>query len=168
MQICADQQHRAEIEALLDRNLGPERAEKTAYRLRIGAEPIFGLSLITQTASRIVASVQYWPVQLIENDGRSTGLTLLGPIIVDTDYREMGFGSQLMRASLLAADQAGHRAIVLVGDPEYYGRFGFSADNTAGWVLPGPFEPHRLLLRASADVRLPVAARLAAMRKSAQ
>ncbi len=37
---------------------------------------------------------------------------------------------------------------VLIGDPEYYGRFfGFAADQTGRWDLPGPFERRRLLAR---------------------
>ena len=40
---------------------------------------------------------------------------------------------------------SGHRAIVLVGDATYYGRFGFSAEKTAGLRMPGPFERQRLL-----------------------
>ena len=37
---------------------------------------------------------------------------------------------------------------MLIGDPEYYGRFfGFSAEATAGWRLPGPVEARRLLAR---------------------
>ena len=36
--------------------------------------------------------------------------------------------------------------LMMIGDPEYYGRFwGFSADGTAGWEAPGPFERRRLL-----------------------
>jgi predicted N-acetyltransferase YhbS len=35
----------------------------------------------------------------------------------------------------------------MIGDPGYYGRFGFIASSTAGWRLPGPVEPSRLLLR---------------------
>ena len=35
---------------------------------------------------------------------------------------------------------------MLIGDPEYYGRFfGFSADRTSGWRVPGPVEQRRLL-----------------------
>jgi hypothetical protein len=39
----------------------------------------------------------------------------------------------------------GHRAILLVGDAPYYGRFGFTADATRALRLPGPYEPERLL-----------------------
>ncbi|MEC7931157.1 MAG: GNAT family N-acetyltransferase, partial [Pseudomonadota bacterium] len=36
--------------------------------------------------------------------------------------------------------------LMMIGDPEYYGRFwGFSAQGTDGWDAPGPFEKRRLL-----------------------
>ena len=37
------------------------------------------------------------------------------------------------------------RAVLLVGDAPYYGRFGFSSEKTAALWLPGPYERHRLL-----------------------
>jgi predicted N-acetyltransferase YhbS len=38
--------------------------------------------------------------------------------------------------------------MAMIGDPEYYGRFfGFTADATAGWDVPGPVERRRLLAR---------------------
>jgi predicted N-acetyltransferase YhbS len=49
-----------------------------------------------------------------------------------------------MREALAAAGAA---PMMLVGDPEYYERFGFSAQRTGAWRLPGPFEPRRLLAR---------------------
>ena len=57
----------------------------------------------------------------------------------------------LMLASLDAAAHTGlDRAIMLIGDPEYYTRFfGFTAEHTAGWRLPGPVERHRLLARGA-------------------
>jgi hypothetical protein len=39
----------------------------------------------------------------------------------------------------------GHRAILLVGDPEYYERFGFTADKTALLWMPGAYDRRRLL-----------------------
>ena len=45
------------------------------------------------------------------------------------------------------ARKLGYGAIVLVGDPEYYSRFGFAGAKTAALWMPGPFERHRLLGR---------------------
>jgi predicted N-acetyltransferase YhbS len=49
--------------------------------------------------------------------------------------------------------------MVMIGDPEYYGRFfGFSADATGNWDVPGPVERHRLLARNAME--LPSSGRL--------
>src|SRR3546814_18118699 len=48
-------------------------------------------------------------------------------------------------------------AIMLIGDAEYYGMFGFDASHARQWDLPGPFERHRLLVRVPAGVKLPAA-----------
>jgi predicted N-acetyltransferase YhbS len=43
----------------------------------------------------------------------------------------------------------------MIGDPDYYQRFGFGAGETGGWILPGPWEAHRLLLRNEGEYELP-------------
>ena len=52
-----------------------------------------------------------------------------------------------MRHALRAAARRGHRAVLLVGDAAYYGRFGFSAEQTGGLWLPGLGDRSRLLGR---------------------
>jgi predicted N-acetyltransferase YhbS len=70
---------------------------------------------------------------------------LLGPVAVACDAQGRGIGAKLVRRVLREARRLGHRAIVLVGDASYYGRFGFSTAKTGALRLPGPFELHRLL-----------------------
>src|SRR3546814_3470617 len=48
-----------------------------------------------------------------------------------------------MQETLKAADDQGVKAIMLIGDAEYYGMFGFDASHARQWDLPGPFERHR-------------------------
>ena len=63
-----------------------------------------------------------------------------------------------MEAALAAIDPRAPLPQVMIGDPEYYGRFwGFSAAPTAGWTLPGPYDPRRLLVRAANPAVLPAA-----------
>ncbi len=50
-----------------------------------------------------------------------------------------------MRHAMAAAARGGHRAVLLVGDASYYGRFGFSAEKTGGLWLPGLSDRSRLL-----------------------
>lgn len=49
----------------------------------------------------------------------------LGPLSVEPSRQGQGIGSRLMEATLDAARQAGASVIVLLGEPGYYGRFGF-------------------------------------------
>ena len=52
----------------------------------------------------------------------------------------------MMDAVVAAAKAQGTAPLMMIGDPEYYGRFwGFSAQDTSGWRAPGPVEQRRLL-----------------------
>jgi predicted N-acetyltransferase YhbS len=82
------------------------------------------------------------------DDGAVHPLVLVGPVAIVPERQQEGLGRRLMEASLAAA--AGGPPLVLIGDPEYYGRFfGFDAAATAAWRLPGPVERHRLLVRGA-------------------
>ena len=77
--------------------------------------------------------------------GPGCAALLLGPLAVHPDHRNRGIGSALMRRAIARARLAGHRAILLVGDAAYYGRFGFSAAATGALWMPGQFDRDRLL-----------------------
>jgi putative acetyltransferase len=49
----------------------------------------------------------------------------LGPLSVHPDHQRRGVGSALMHAVLGAAEALDEPLVVLLGDPKYYGRFGF-------------------------------------------
>ena len=51
----------------------------------------------------------------------------LGPISVWPEQQGQGIGSQLMNAALEQLKQLGAKGCVLLGDPEYYYRFGFKS-----------------------------------------
>lgn len=152
----------ADIDLLLDAAFEPGRRARTAYRLREGVEPYRGLSLVAREHGRLVGSIQYWPCELWD-EAAAHPITLLGPVAVAPDLQGTGLGKRLMRASLEVADACGHDAIVLIGDPEYYGRFGFEAAPTAGWDVPGPVERHRLLARLAPGTVLPADGELRAI-----
>jgi putative acetyltransferase len=56
-------------------------------------------------------------------DGRR--VVAVGPLGVLPDHQRAGVGSALMHAAVAAADAMGERAVVLLGSPLYYARFGF-------------------------------------------
>jgi predicted N-acetyltransferase YhbS len=137
------------LNALLDDAFGTDRHARTAYLLRKGMVPIDHLSFGILDEDDLVASIQCWPVRVGKAD-----LILVGPVAVATNRQNEGLGTQLMQLMLRAATPQ-DAPMVMIGDPEYYGRFGFEAEGTSGWTLPGPWEPRRLLLRNSHKVALP-------------
>lgn len=142
----------AAVEALLDRAFGVDRHARTAYKVRGAARAIGPLSFGAVADGVLVGSIQCWPVVLVEDHGGVHRLVMVGPVAVTPERQRSGLGRRLTRHALAAADAAGASLIggglMLIGDPEYYGRFfGFSAARTAGWRLPGPVERHRLLAR---------------------
>ena len=62
----------------------------------------------------------------------------VGPIGVLPEHQGKGIGSALMRALLGAADEQDVPLVVLLGSPQYYGRFGFRAAAELGVVAPEP------------------------------
>ena len=53
-------------------------------------------------------------------------------------HQRTGIGSTMMRRLIAAADAAGEPAIVLLGSPDFYGRFGFVAASEIGIEAPDP------------------------------
>ena len=127
-------------EALLDRVMGSARVLKPSERLRTGREPARGLALVARDGDKLAGSVRLWHV----NAGGKPAL-LLGPLAVDRSAEGSGVGSSLMRLAIARAGMIGHEGIILVGDPEYYERFGFTAEPTGGLVMPAPVERRRFL-----------------------
>jgi predicted N-acetyltransferase YhbS len=127
-------------EALLDRAMGKARVLKPSERLRRGRLPAAGLALTAREHGKLVGTVRLWNV----NAGGAPAL-LLGPLAVDPTAQGEGVGSGLMQLAVQRAADLGHGGIILVGDPEYYARFGFSAALTGGLVMPAPVDRRRFL-----------------------
>lgn len=131
----------AKIEPLLEVCFGPSRFEKTAYKIRENLSPLPELSLVAIEGDTLLATIRFWPVVI----GSSFSAILLGPIAVSPDKQGEGIGIALIEESLKLAREFGHKAVILVGDPDYYKRFGFSSAYDKGLDLPGPVDAHRFL-----------------------
>jgi predicted N-acetyltransferase YhbS len=129
-------------EALLDAAYGPVRFTKPSQRLRAGRAPAQGLSFVAaEDDGQVIGSVRLWEVAV----GSDRTALLLGPLAVHPDRRQNGIGGALMRHAMRIAAKRGHAAVLLVGDPAYYGRFGFSSEKTGKLWLPGLEDRSRLL-----------------------
>jgi predicted N-acetyltransferase YhbS len=128
-------------ERLLDAAFGRGRRGKTSERLREGRQPAAGLAFVARQDGAVVGTLRLWTVSA----GPAHPALLLGPLAVSAGMRGGGLGGALMRTALLEAASRGHRAILLVGDHDYYARFGFRRGLTDRLWLPGPVERDRFL-----------------------
>ena len=135
------------IEQLLDAAFGPDRHGRTAYLIRNGMPWLPELSFgVVDERGELVGSLQSWPVALTHADGAQMPLIMVGPVAVSPRLQRTGHGRALMDAVVTAARAHRTEPLMMIGDPEYYGRFwGFSAEGTVRWDCPGPFEARRLL-----------------------
>ena len=90
-------------------------------RLRIAGA--LTLSLVAEMDGSVVGHVALSPVAISDGSMDWFGL---GPISVEPPHQREGIGSALVDAGLSRLKALGARGCVLVGNPDYYGRFGFS------------------------------------------
>ncbi len=96
----------------------------TIERLRSEREPMLSLVALDDDEA-IIGHVAFSPVSI--ND-RSTGWFGLGPLSVAPERQREGIGAALVREGLAQLITQGARGCVVLGDPEYYSRFGFKHD----------------------------------------
>ncbi len=134
------------VERLYDDVFGPARFHKASYQFRDGVAPVRELSWIALEGGslgkdRVVGAIKYWPI-LVGETGHPA--LLLGPLAIAADKAGKGIGRALMFKTLELAAQLGHDLVLLVGDVDYYKRFGFVPATPHGFVMPGETRPERL------------------------
>ena len=139
-------EHAAAVEALYDDVFGPGRFAKTAERLREGNTAIADASLVAIDSEGLTGVVRVWPVTVGET-GRAA---FLGPIAVAERRRGNGVAFKLMERAIGVCREQGYAAVILVGDLEYYERFGFKSSG-GRFQLPGPVDQKRVLIRDLSD-----------------
>lgn len=120
---------------------GPGRFVRTAYRIREGTPDISPFCRVALKADRIIAAIRMTDILI----GSRGGALLLGPLAVDPEFANLGYGRRLIAESLESARLAGRELVLLVGDMPYYGRLGFVPVPPGQIELPGPVNPARLL-----------------------
>jgi len=105
------------------------------------------LSLVAEAEGEILGYIAFSRVMV---DGQACAWFGLGPVAVAPAYQRQGIGSHLIRAGLDELRQQGAGGCVLLGNPEYYRRFGFNA--YAGLTLAGVPAEHFLALAFTPEV----------------
>jgi putative acetyltransferase len=80
------------------------------------------VSLVAEVGGRVVGHVAFSPVTMSDGNPFWYGL---GPISVLPEYQKQGIGTSLVLEGLSVLKGMNGQGCVLVGDPNYYERFGF-------------------------------------------
>ncbi|ASW07110.1 GNAT family N-acetyltransferase [Rhizobium sp. 11515TR] len=85
------------------------------------------LSLVAVESDEIVGHVAFSPVTI---ESRAKKWFGLGPVSVRPDQQGKGIGKALIENGLAQLRERGANGCVVLGDPRYYTRFGFTSDGT--------------------------------------
>ncbi len=98
------------------------------------------ISLVAEQAGEVVGHVLLSRMS-VSGDGTAFRALGLGPVGVRPGTQGSGIGSELIRAALATADALGEEMVFVLGEPDYYSRFGFSAEAAAPFASPyaGPY-----------------------------
>ena len=108
--------------------IGPGRVRASPSRASIRPE---------RRGDELLGHVAFSPVAI---DGRSDGWYGLGPVSVRPDRQRTGIGIALIETGLSRLRERGAAGCVLIGDPAYYGPFGFLGDGALRYRdLPGRY-----------------------------
>ena len=93
-------------------------------RLRAGENYIPELALVMERDGGLIAHIMLTKFA-IAAAGESHDALLLAPVCVTIDQRNKGVGARLIGEALDRGRKLGYGAVIVLGDPEYYSRFGF-------------------------------------------
>jgi putative acetyltransferase len=109
------------------------RDDEAALVARLRAEEDAMFELVAEADGEVVGHILFsrlW-VDRFELYGA------LAPLAVRPDRHRQGLGAKLVRAGLETAREFGCHGVLVLGDPAYYARFGFSGD--AAREVTAPF-----------------------------
>ena len=123
------------IAAVIERAFGRADEARLVERLRNDGDA--AISLVATSGDAVVGHVLLSPMSA---PFHALGLA---PLSILPQWQRCGIGSALVKSAIQRAREC--RAIFVLGDPDYYGRFGFRADIAAGFSSPYA-GPHFMVL----------------------
>ena len=122
---------------------------------RLRADGDLAMSHLADRKHEIIAHVAFSPAQVINEAGEARevpgGLLALAPMAVLPEYQKQKVGGGLLQSALIRLEREGVGAVVVLGHPEYYPRFGFTPASAFGLRCPFDAPDDAFLLRVFRD-----------------
>lgn len=85
------------------------------------------LSIVAVKERRVIGHI-FYSLLPISHIGGTVQVLALAPMAVLPEFQGKGIGSELVRRSLARAQEIEFPAVLVLGDPKYYSRFGFNTE----------------------------------------
>jgi putative acetyltransferase len=85
------------------------------------------MSLVAELDGQVAGHILFTDLPIIAERGVVPALAL-APMAVLPAFQRRGIGSELVRRGLDLCREQGHRIVIVLGHPQFYPRFGFSAE----------------------------------------
>lgn len=128
---------------------GPAEADLVDRLRELAPRPF--LSLVAEAEGAVAGHVLFTPAR--PADGPE--LLALAPLAVAPPAQRRGIGTALVLAGLARAAELGAPGVVVVGDPAYYGRFGFGPAAARDLAVPWDVPPECAMVLDLDCARLP-------------
>lgn len=90
------------------------------------------LELVAEEEGQVVGHILFSRLH-VQKDGRNHAAVALAPLAVEPSFHGSGIGGALIREGHLRLKQAGETLSLVLGEPAYYGRFGYAHDRAANF-----------------------------------
>ncbi|MDR3072291.1 MAG: N-acetyltransferase [Clostridiales Family XIII bacterium] len=84
----------------------------------------------------IIANIMYTKSKIVRPNGDNLETITFGPLSVKPQFQNQGYGAEMVHYSLKKAHELGYGAVVIVGHPDYYSRFGFKPAKEFNLTMP--------------------------------
>lgn len=91
------------------------------------------LELVAEEEGAVVGHILFSRL-IVRQGGNDYPAVALAPLAVEPDFHGTGIGGALVREAHLRLKEAGETLSVVLGDPAYYGRFGYQHERAAGFA----------------------------------
>ncbi|GAB6393579.1 MAG: GNAT family N-acetyltransferase [Treponematales bacterium] len=107
-----------------------------AHLMRGAAVFVPELDFVGEVNNEIAADIMYTTSKVVRPDGGMLETLTFGPVSVAPHLQKRGLGTRIIRHSLERAHDFGYGAVIIVGHPDYYPRFGFKPAHLYNLTMP--------------------------------
>ncbi len=130
------------VAAVVTAAFGQPAEARLVELIRASEDHLPELSLVAEVDGEVVGHILFSPVSVEDrSSGSSTAALALAPMAVAPEHQGRGVGSALVAAGLERAATRPEAAVIVLGHPGYYPRFGFERARAYGIEPPWPDVP---------------------------